>query len=180
MSLAVLAVGVIGIIAGEKVTLASNQHSKNLAIATHIAESWVGMLDAEAALWTSDGSLGRTSWLSQGAAQSDWFRPTYNPGMAFGAGFDALGNPVNDQNVAESKFCADLRLTPLTTTSAGGGMVRAEVRVVWQRNDALLGGTVTTAPTHACGIAATAVGDADESRLFHFVYMSSAVRQVGK
>jgi hypothetical protein len=180
MSLAVLAVGVIGIIAGEKVTLASNQHSKNLAIATHIAESWVGMLDAEAALWTSDGALGRTTWLNQGAALSDWFRPTYNSDLAFGAGFDALGNPVTTQNIDDAKFCTDLRLTPLTTTTAGGGMVRVEVRVIWQRNEALLGGTVTAAPTNACGIIATSVGDADESRLFHFVYMSSAVRQVGK
>jgi Tfp pilus assembly protein PilV len=180
MSLAVLAVGVIGIIAGEKVTLASNQHSKNLAIATHIAESWMGMLDAEAALWTSDGALGRTTWLNQGAGLSGWFRPNYNASLAFGPGFDALGNPVTTQNIAQSTFCADLRLTPLTTTTAGGGMVRAEVRVIWQRNDAILGGTVTSAPTHACGIIATSVGGFDESRLFHFVYMSSAVRQVGQ
>jgi hypothetical protein len=180
MSLAVLAVGVIGIIAGEKVTLASNQHAKNLAMATHIAEGWIGMLDAEAALWTSDGSLSRTTWLSQGASLSDWFRPNYNTDLAFGPGFDALGNPVTTQNIAESKFCADLRLTPLTVTTAGGGMVRAEVRVIWLRNEALLGGTVTTGPTHACGIIAASVGNVDESRLFHFVYMSSAVRQVGK
>jgi hypothetical protein len=180
MSLAVLAVGIIGIIAGEKVTLASNQHSKNLAIATHIAESWLGMIDAEAALWSASGSLARTTWLSQFGGNTGWLRPTYDDNLIFGPAFDALGNPLTDQTIGQAKFCTDLRMTSLTPNNLGGGMVRVEVRVVWLRNDAVLGGTVTTAPTHACGILAGSVDGDDERRLFHFVYMSGAVRQVGK
>jgi hypothetical protein len=179
MSLAVLAVGVIGIIAGEKVTLAANQHSKNLAIATHIAESWLGVLDAEAALWASSGSRARTTWLSQFAGTTGWLRPTYDDNLKFGPGFDALGNPVTDLNIGDSKFCSDLRMTSLTPTSTGGGMIRVEVRVVWLRNDVVVGGTVSSMPTSACGIAAGSVDGINESRLFHFVYMSGAVRQVG-
>jgi hypothetical protein len=180
MSLAVLAVGVIGIIAGEKVTLAANQHSKNLAIATHIAESWLGILDAEAALWTADGSRARTTWLSQFAGTTGWLRPTYDANLIFGPGFDALGNPLTDLTIDQSSFCTDLRMTSLTPTNTGGGMVRVEVRVIWLRNDVVVGGTVASAPTNACGIAAGNVDGDNESRLFHFVYMSGAVRQVGK
>jgi Tfp pilus assembly protein PilV len=180
MSLAVLAVGIIGLIAGEKVTLAANQHSKNLAIATHIAESWLGMIDAEAALWSANGSRARTTWLSQFAGTTGWLRPAYDANLAFGPGFDALGNPVTGQNPGGAAFCSDLRMTSLTPTATGGGMIRVEVRVVWLRNDVVVGGTVAGAPLDACGIAAGAVDAVNESRLFHFVYMSGAVRQVGK
>jgi hypothetical protein len=176
MSMAVLAVGVVGIIATEKITLASNVHSKNLAIATRIGESWLGMLEAEAALWDNTGSLTRTTWLSQ-VTITTWFRPTYSPTLGFGAGFDALGTPVRDldQN-PNARFCVDLRLSPLTTDNSGGGLIRAEVRVIWLRNENAIGGV---AAAHACSVAAVSVTNADSSRLFHFVYMTGAVRQVG-
>jgi hypothetical protein len=180
MSMAVLAVGVVGIIATEKITLAANVHSKNLAIATHIAEAWLGMLDAEAALWgTAVPQFTRTTWLAQGpgASLTTWFRPIDNETLNFGPAFDALGNPVRtaDQD-PDARFCVDLRLSPLTTINAGGGLIRAEVRVIWLRNENAIGGVTAT---NACSIAAMAVEGANESSLFHFVYMSGAVRQVG-
>ncbi|HTV17774.1 MAG TPA: hypothetical protein VMG12_03865 [Polyangiaceae bacterium] len=179
MSLAVLAVGVVGIIATEKVTLAANVHAKNLAIATHIGQSWLGMLEAEAALWGSDGSFSRTTWLQQGNGVATWFRPDYNTDLAFGAAFDALGNPVRTQDQdANARFCVDLRLAPLTPNSNGGGLLRTEVRVVWLRDDNALGGAGVTA-TNACGVAAVSVADEAESRLFHFLFLSGGVRQVG-
>jgi hypothetical protein len=179
MALAALAVGIVGIMASEKVTVASIQHAKNLAIASHVAQSWLGVLDAEAALWDSSDSLTLTTWLAQGRGVASWFRPSYNATIDFGPAFDALGNPVATQNQAQNaRFCADLRLSPLTTVNTGGGLVRAEVRVVWLRNESILGGTAV-APTQACSVAAASVDNADNSRLFHFVYMSGAVRQVG-
>jgi prepilin-type N-terminal cleavage/methylation domain-containing protein len=179
MAMAVLAVGVVGIIATEKITLASNVHSKNLAIATHVAEAWLGMLDAEAALWnTSATPFGRTIWLAQGAGLSTWFRPNDDATLNFGPAFNALGNPVRtvDQD-PNARFCADLRLSPLTTSNTGGGLMRAEVRVIWLRNENAIGSATAS---NACSIAAVSVEGANESRLFHFVYMSGAVRQVGQ
>ena len=176
MSLAVLAVGVMGIIATEKVTLAANVHAKNLAIATHIAQSWLGVLDAEGALWGSD--FGRTTWLQQGNGVSGWFRPAYSTTLAYGAGFDALGNAVTALDMANATFCVDLRLAPLTTNNSGGGLIRSEVRVIWLRNDGALGEAGPTA-TNACSIAAVSVDSATNSPLFHFVYMAGGVRQVG-
>jgi hypothetical protein len=178
MSLAVLAVGVVGIIATEKVTLAANVHAKNLAIATHIGQSWLGMLEAEAALWGRDGSLSRTTWLEQGAGLATWFRPTYNNELVFGPAFDALGNPLRQQDEDNSKFCVDVRLAPLTSNNNGGGLMRAEVRVIWLRNDGALGSS-GLAPGDACGVDVGAVADDAESRLFHFVFLSGGVRQAG-
>jgi hypothetical protein len=176
MSLAVLAVGVMGIIATEKVTLAANTHAKNLAIATHIAQSWLGVLDAEGSLWGAD--FGRTVWLQQGNGLAGWFRPTYDDNLAFGPGFDALGNAVTTLNLPNATFCVDLRLAPLTLNNSGGGLIRTEVRVIWLRNDGALGADGPTA-SNACSIAAVSVDTDVNSPLFHFVYMAGGVRQVG-
>jgi hypothetical protein len=155
MSMAVFAVGVVGIIATEKITLASNLHAKNLAIATHIAEGWLGMLEAEGALWgLPPNQYTRTVWLAQGVPINGWFRPTYDTTLQFGSAFDALGNPLADSDLANAQFCVDVRLSPLTTNNTGGGLIRSEVRVIWLRNERAIGGVT-------------------------FVYMTGAVRQVG-
>ncbi|HEY5373092.1 MAG TPA: prepilin-type N-terminal cleavage/methylation domain-containing protein, partial [Polyangiaceae bacterium] len=44
MAIAVFGIGVAGIISMEKVTSVANQHAKNVAIATHIAQSWLDTL----------------------------------------------------------------------------------------------------------------------------------------
>jgi len=178
MSLAVLAVGVIGIIAMQKVTIASNVHAKNLSIATHIGQSWLGILEAESSLWGADGSFGRTTWLLQGNGTSDWFRPNYDATRVFGAAFDALGNPVTDVNQGTAtRFCVDLRLSPLNPPTDGAGLIRIEVRVVWLRDEGIVAGSVVP-PSQACGLSSTALASPDAQRLFHFVFMAGAVRQV--
>jgi hypothetical protein len=178
MSLAVLAVGVVGIIATEKVTLAANAHAKNLAIATHIGQSWMGMLEADATLWGRDGSLSPTTWLEEAVGVEAWFRPGYNTDLGFGPAFDAIGNPLLQQNEDAAKFCVDLRLATLTTNNNGGGLVRAEVRVIWLRDDGALG-SAGIAAEHACDVEAVSVAAEAESRLFHFVFLSGGVRQAG-
>src|SRR5690606_39025173 len=113
-----------------------------------------------------------------GTGVTDWFRPNFDDTLDFGPAFDALGNPVADANQnPAAKFCVDLRLAPLTSNTNGGALVRTEVRVIWLRNDGVLGDSVVAA--HACDIEAAAVDDEEESRLFHFSFMSGGVRQVG-
>jgi hypothetical protein len=181
MSMAVLTVGVIGIIATEKVTLASNTHAKNVAIATRIGEGWLGMLDAEAALWTRDGQMANTTWLGEvGDEETVWFRPDPDDTVLdFGPAFDAIGSPVSAANLAsDTRFCVDLRLSPLTTINTGGGLMRAEVRVFWIRDQVLLGESAA-APAHACSFSAEEMSEQEQSSMFHFVFLSTAVRQVG-
>ncbi|HYO94825.1 MAG TPA: prepilin-type N-terminal cleavage/methylation domain-containing protein, partial [Polyangiaceae bacterium] len=51
MSLSILSLGVTGVIAMQKVTVTSNQHAKNLAIATQISQSWMDELRADSLMW---------------------------------------------------------------------------------------------------------------------------------
>ena len=175
MSMSVLAVGVIGIFSMEKVTVSSNVHAKNLAIATHIAQGWLGTLEAEAMRWdTSVNSLSRTTWLGFSPGNLDWFRPQFNGG--YGPDFDELGNPV----AQNGRFCADLRISALTGVpeeEAGIGMRRVEVRVYWLRATEVPLSSVT-ATQFPCGLPAALVSRENDSRLFHFVYLSGAVHQM--
>lgn len=177
MALAVLAIGVAGVIAMQGVTAAANRHAKNLAAATHIAQSWLDMLATESSLWTESGSLTRTTWLAQGANLNGWFRPQYNAALNFGAAFDALGNPVPTLDEArDAQYCVDLRFTTLSDGAFGAGLLRAEVRVYWRRDDAVPIDT-TPAPAHACALTPVQVSTAGADSYFHFVHFSGAVRQ---
>ena len=178
MAMAVLAVGIVGIISMQKITVSSNQHAKNLAIATHIAESWLGMLAAEAALWNDDGAFSRTTWLAQGVSSTGWFRPNYDPFRNFGPSFDALGNPLLQANEdPQARFCVDLRFSPLTPTYDGAGLIRTEVRVIWMRSGTPVIAGSASPITYACEVPAPLVAGVNQQRLFHFVFMSGAVRQ---
>jgi hypothetical protein len=178
MSMSVLAVGVIGVFSMEKVTVASNVHAKNLAIATHIAQSWLGVLEAESTIWRdANGSLNNTTWLKAGPPSPTWFRPDYVNGSSFGPDFDELGNPVPK----DGSYCVDLRISRFNGASAeaeGSAMRRVEVRVYWLREGVVVTPSLTV-PAFPCGMAPALVSLQEQSRLFHFVYLSGAVRQAG-
>ncbi len=106
MAIGIFGIGVTGIIAMEKVTTVSNQHAKNLGIATHIAESWLNMLASDAVMWNHPSrenslpaDIGETTWLqlvkTNANTANDWFLPAYSNVLAFGPAFDALGNPID-------------------------------------------------------------------------------------
>lgn len=176
MSMSVLAVGVIGVFSMEKVTVASNLHAKNLAIATHIAQSWLGVLEAEATVWDSTGNgLSHTTWLRTAPVNPSWFRPDFDG--TFGPDFDELGTPL----AQNGSYCVDLRITPLNGADSekeGNAMRRVEVRVFWLRDSVVVTPTLTV-PAFPCQMAPALVSLQDQSRLFHFVYLSGAVRQAG-
>jgi prepilin-type N-terminal cleavage/methylation domain-containing protein len=181
MALAVMSVGVAGVIAMQGVTAASNRHAKSLAVATHIAQSWLDMLASESSLWVEDNRLERTEWLVEGNINGIWFRPEYSEPLNFGPAFDALGNAVSLTDIArDTQYCVDLRLSQLRLVDDGNdNLVRAEVRVFWRREDAVLL-PATAAPAHACALESVAVSNDTAGNMFHFLYMSSAVRQQGR
>jgi type IV pilus assembly protein PilV len=172
MAITVFAIGVTGIAAMQKVTVASNSHAKTLALATHIAQSWQEQLAADSTLWApgAPGATG-TRWLATGV----WTRPADVPAAGtatFGASFDPIGNFTTE--AADIFFCAHIRITNMQAGVAlpGNGMFRTEVRVFWPRS-----GRALTIPNYcAAGTDANGftVNDTDE---YHFVHMVSAVRQ---
>lgn len=173
MAMTVFAIGVTGIAAMQKITLASNLHAKQLAIATHIAQSWQERLTADTALWPSTAlALTGTQWLAA-SAEAEWVRAPTNTAGSFGAMFDPLGQFTTDVNNAY--FCVDIRLTPMsssgTTAVQGNGLIRSEVRVFWPREGREPSGAAYCDPNEGASIGP---GSDDD---FHFVYDVSAVRQ---
>ncbi len=177
MALAVMAVGVAGVIAMQGVTAASNRHARDLAVATHIGQAWLEMLGTESSLWTEKNDLTRTTWLGTVDSEASWFRPAYSGVLNFGPAFDVLGNAASGPSLAaDTQYCVDLRLLRLEDASAGAGLIRAEVRVYWRRDNVVLL-PATTAPAHACALEPVEVSNDTTGTMFHFVYMSSALRQ---
>jgi type IV pilus assembly protein PilV len=138
MSLAVLAIGASGVIAMQKVAVASNRHAKELSIASRIAEAWADQLAMDGSMWTITTAgvptLPNTVWLSLSnpSATVNWFVPTYDAVRNFGPAFDALGAPLNPSvNASLTRFCAHLRFAYLHNANRGAGVIRAQVRVFW-------------------------------------------------
>ncbi len=175
MSLAVLTVGISGIIAMQKVTAASNLHSRSVAIATQIANSWQDQLLVDSSVWTiaTPLSVGSTPWLVNANTPNVWFRPQYVAARQFGAAFDALGNPVDDTNIAQAQFCAHVLLVPIVAAlpDPGNTTYRATVRVLWPRPQ-----STQTETVNFCDAAndPTVIGTATDK--YHSLYQTFALR----
>lgn len=173
MSLAVLAIGASGIIAMQKVTVASNQHAKNLAVATRISEAWADALAADASLWNSTTDLtSETAWLRNTPTNGNWIRPAWVDARQFGPAFSALGDPVQTTSLAQ--FCTDIRLTWLHPADPpGSGLIRAEIRVFWKREGAVM----TNVVSDICAAANTPAQVTANSDGYRFVMLTTAVSE---
>jgi len=180
MAISIFGIGVSGIIAMEKVTSTSNAHAKNLAIATHIAESWLDVLATDATTWTAPGAPGAmglidgTAFLKAVAPNANtannWTLPLYSPTLAFGPAFDALGDPIAPASNTPVAFCSHLRLSWLyQPTATGNGLIRAEVRVFWLKDGQSFAQNLCTTGQIAN------VGAATDA--FHFVQKITAIRE---
>jgi type IV pilus assembly protein PilV len=184
MSVAILALGVTGVVAMQKVTITSNQHAKNLAIATQAAQAWMDQLRADGLSWNHPSArsaaddLDQTIWLQNvpDTGDSGWFRPAWNDARDFGASFDAQGRPADPTGPTPVRFCTHLRLSwlfnPSATTMVGNGLIRAEVRVYWLREGQ---SGLDNRPVCGTGEVAANIGEAIDR--YHFVYNVSAIRQ---
>ena len=170
MAMTVFAIGVTGIAAMQKITLASNLHAKKLATATHIAQSWQERLAADTALWrASTLTLNGTQWLAN--VDVGWMRAPANTAGSFGGTFDPLGQYT--ATTGDAYFCVDIRLTNMRSTTGaipGNGLIRSEVRVFWPRD-----GREPDLDGGYCDPSNTVGAGSDED--YHFVYDVAAVRQ---
>jgi type IV pilus assembly protein PilV len=175
MALTVLAIGVSGVIAMQKVTIASNQHAKNLALATHIADAWAEQLAVDATRWNfpslTNASSDRSGTYWLGTVNNTWLSPSYQAAVSFGPGFDALGNVVPLPGRAQqAAFCTHIRLSWLYPEASFNGLVRADIRVFWAREG-----------RGAVGVCGSADLDPDvvsrSIENYHFVHHSTAIKQ---
>jgi prepilin-type N-terminal cleavage/methylation domain-containing protein len=172
MAIALLSVSVLGIISLQKVTVVTNTHAKNLAMAQRIAQAVAGQFQLESTQWVTDLPSG--GYLN---ANNAWERPLYNTNRGFGGAFDALGNPLPEDSLANARFCAHVRqswLYPTTMSVGGNAMLRAEIRVFWLRDGAQPADKDTMCKAHTNDQAST-IGLATDQ--YHFVYQTVGVRQ---
>ncbi len=174
MALALFSVAVLGIIAMQKIVVMSNQHARNLATAQRIAQSWAGQLQMDSTQWRIGNPSG---FLNTNAT---WDRPAYNAARRFGAAFDALGNPLTDSQLTRARFCTHVRLSWMyrdTLGATGNGMLRAEIRVFWQKegetalvtdSNGSMCPTMTPEQSRAVGL---------RTDLYSFIYQTVGVRQ---
>ena len=177
MAMAVMTIGVSGVIAMQTVTATSNRHARTLSMATRVAQAWLDQLAAEAGQWNASGELSQTVWLQQvNSAGGAWFRPAYDTTRNFGPAFDALGNPVATDDIAtDAHYCTDLQLIWLFDESRGSGLIRANVRVFWFRSSVVA--LANDPPSHVCELTPDEIDGADGGRLMRMVYLSTAIRQ---
>ena len=182
MSLSVLAIGVSGVIAMQRVTLETNRYAKDLAIATRIAEAWTDQLTTDGSLWTVNAAgastLPNTTWLNAATlgTTGTWALPAYSAPLGFGPAFGALGQPLDPAGHPElAQFCAHIRLAYLhsdTLPTVGNGVIRAQVRVFWRRNDQ----AASTAVANICAVTPATL-DTDIGA-FHVIYLTTSIRQL--
>ncbi|MFZ5894219.1 MAG: type IV pilus modification PilV family protein [Myxococcota bacterium] len=181
MSLLIFSIGVTGVIAMQKVTMTSNQHAKDLALATQIAQSWMDQLRADSMAWNHPSAqrathdLGDTQWLSS-VSQAIWVLPDWNSTRRFGPAFDARGTAIDPSTAANQvKFCTHIRLSWLyqpTGVVTGGGLMRADVRVFWLRDGQARSGNVGI-----CSAQNSPATVGDDVGRYHFIYNVSAIRE---
>lgn len=171
MAMGVFAVGVTGIFAMQTVVTKTYQEAKDVAVATHLAETWQEQLAIDALRWNN--LTNASVWLQ--APSGAWTFPAENVPTNLGPGFSALGDyaALDGDDVV---YCTHIRLTPVID-GIGSGMVRSEVRVFWPRSDQTGWATGEDHDFNYCQAAALDDIFADD---FHFIYKTSILRTPGR
>jgi prepilin-type N-terminal cleavage/methylation domain-containing protein len=181
MSLAVLAIGASGVIAMQKVAVASNRHAKDLSLASRIAEGWADQLAMDGSMWTITSAgvptLPNTVWLklANPGTTVDWFVPDYSAVRNFGPAFGALGTPLDPSvNGSLTRFCTHLRFAYLHNSTKGAGVIRAQVRVFWPAEN-----SAVSLPTAGRGNLCAIDGPTFASNIgaFHVIYLTTSIAE---
>ena len=192
LAISLLAIASAGILALHSVSAMGNMRTRDLAVGTQIAETWVERLRSDAASWTlpspsypnQPSNLDNTIWLKVvNTSPGVWLRPmdVANRGSA---AFDLLGNDVEPGSTAVPVYCTNVRLTwlfppPVAGTNATGTpLVRADVRVFWRREhgpDALFKDICDPANDYSVFDTALAMNTPYER--YHFVYLSTTIAE---
>ncbi|MFO0679549.1 MAG: type II secretion system protein [Polyangiaceae bacterium] len=195
ISMSVFAVGAAGVIGMLRSSVQGNVDARKLDLANSIARTWVERLRRASTTWTLPGGSNQTvsnmgssnndaEWLLNGHLNAGWFVPNATTLGSSGpsvegnsAAFDLLGRDlaISDWD-ANAEFCTHVKLdcavaNPNTSGPVTCPLIRATVRVFWPRK-------ISGAPhTGFCSDAKiTAVQD-NAGDLYHFVYVTSAIRQ---
>ncbi|WP_437649173.1 type IV pilus modification PilV family protein [Sorangium sp. So ce362] len=142
-ALGVLAIGATGVLALQKATLISNTNARNLVIANNIAMTWAERLRVDALQWNDPlrvPDLGSdTDWLRLTNPTSAKATPPWVDRLWAAPSADVFGTDIYaGDTTSQVAFCTHVRLRqfndPVTGTRIWESLIRAEIRVIWERN----------------------------------------------
>jgi prepilin-type N-terminal cleavage/methylation domain-containing protein len=191
LSMTVLGVGAAAVISMERAVVQGNYDARRLDVATSIGRMWLDRLRRDSLSWTlpnphlaqsqptlaGSSNLSATKWLNVVTRPATtWFFPGYATATTpESAAFDALGRDLQSTELANAIYCVNYRVEwldyPLTATALSNGLMRAEVRVYWQRQIGL-GSTTALCPADMSD-----VNVSNPNQIFQFVYLTTAIRE---
>lgn len=142
VSMAVMTVGTASLFALQGYIARSNLHSKEITIATSIAENWVERIKMDALNWTLPGDAGNpginlnnTQYLKEiNDSEDEWHVPAngYNALLGHAPGTDADGIEISNwppNDSSEINYCTNILYVWVET----GSSIRADIRVFWPK-----------------------------------------------
>lgn len=164
VAIAVMAIGVTGILSMQNASVLANRRAQEVSMATTLARRWQEILRTDSLGWNRPTQRNTVSDLGSdtrhlcalvgcggGAGRADqWFVPAVNLPNESPA-YDHWGREVAI-SAREAKYCVNLRLTWLRQPSLNPidqGLIRAEVRVWWYAEGATRDGTYANCGTGA-------------------------------
>jgi type II secretory pathway pseudopilin PulG len=141
IAMTIMMIGAAAVITMQKTAIQANLDARKTDVANSIARMWTDRLRRDAMQWTFVPGNGNTATINNMAASfinntpTTWAFPTGTiptttaPIMSYG--FDILGRDLAAGDIAQSLFCVNVAITPLTTTPPA--LLRADVRVLWPR-----------------------------------------------
>jgi hypothetical protein len=178
MAMTVMAIGAAAVISMQKSAVLGNLDARKGDIASSIARAWVERLQRDSMQWTlpsptNPASNMANAKLLNGHVTGKWYVPTDYMGAtpeAMSPAFDILGRDlaVADMNGPSLQFCANVRLTYLSTDNL---LIRADVRVLWARG-------VSNAPP-AGGFCNATVGTLDmpDPLTYHSIFVTTPIME---
>ncbi|WP_437319492.1 type IV pilus modification PilV family protein [Sorangium sp. So ce385] len=142
-ALGVLAIGATGVLALQKATLISNTNARNIAVANNIAMTWAERLRVDALQWNEPRRVpdldGDTQWIRLATTSPFPVKVTPTQVDALGApSADVFGTDIHLGDTSEPAFCTHVRFRqftdPVSGTRLWESLIRAEIRVIWERN----------------------------------------------
>jgi type IV pilus assembly protein PilV len=186
IAMTLLAIGAAGVIGMQRVTIQGGEDARRFDMATNIANEWIARLQKDASFWRTEPDLTKpdtmgftkTTWLSQIDACNKLFCNIPMPAGApegLSPAFDVFGRDLPAGITNEAYYCVQYRLrwisppgvTPYTRPLRPSAIMRAEVRVYWNRLEKDPIGTCASPPPETMPAASQ----------WHAVYAVTSLRE---
>lgn len=188
LAMTILTIGAAGVMSMQRAAIQADRDARDMDVGTAVARTWVERVRREASFWTLPGATNANNNLNgtgvggiancpdiNGHVDQGWFIPAVvndSDGNPTGPIFDSLGRDIAAPADPDARFCAHLRLDSEVLAGGISPVTRLTVRVFWPRN--LL---VAPDPSFCSAGVMANVNAATATGTYHFVYLTSAIRQ---